>query len=415
MGKECFLGFGFGPIQGGLFLSEAYRSGYFDRLVVAEVNPELVDILRSNSGCYCVNVATRSGIEVHQIEGVEVFNPLHEKDRDSLVETVAQASEIATALPSVELYEEGENSVAGILAEGFLCKLRDHSLPCCVIYAAENHNCAAEILIDAISKKLNKVHIGKLELDKLVQGLNTVIGKMSGVVVGRDAIALRGLKPIVEGTEEAFLVESFNRILISQISISGFTRGISTFEEKRDLLPFEEAKLYGHNATHALIGYLAHRQGYEFMSEVRENKSLMALAQDAFLKESGRILIARHAGVDDLFTPKGYRHYALDLLERMVNPFLRDSVKRVVRDPRRKLGWNDRFFGTIRLALSAGLTPWRYAAGAALALNMLQRETGKSREALLDEIWPIPETTSGQKKDVSHLLESAERKLDDIL
>ena len=151
------------------------------------------------------------------------------------------------------------------------------------------------------------------------------------------------------------------------------------------------------------------------MSEVRENKSLMALAQDAFLKESGRILIARHAGVDDLFTPKGYRHYALDLLERMVNPFLRDSVKRVVRDPRRKLGWNDRFFGTIRLALSAGLTPWRYAAGAALALNMLQRETGKSREALLDEIWPIPETTSGQKKDVSHLLESAERKLDDIL
>ena len=415
MTKRCFLGFGFGPIQAGLFLSEAHRSGHFDRLVVAEVDPELVDTLRSSRGCFSVNVATRSGIELHRIEGVEVFNPLCEEDRNSLVEAVAQASEIATALPSVELYEKGENSVAGILAEGVLRKLRDRSLPCCVIYAAENHNRAAEILIDAISRKLGKAHIGKLDLDEVVQGLNTVIGKMSGVVAGRDAIACRDLRPMTDGADKAFLVESFNRILITRISVPGFTRGISAFEEKHDLLPFEEAKLYGHNATHALIGYLAHRQGYEFMPQVSGNKPLMALARDAFLEESGRTLIARHASVDDLFTPQGYRHYALDLLERMVNPFLRDSVERVVRDPGRKLGWNDRFFGIIRLALSAGLTPWRYAAGAALALNVLQQETGKSREAMLDEIWSVPEATSVEKKDISHLLESSERKLHDIL
>jgi len=49
------------------------------------------------------------------------------------------------------------------------------------------------------------------------------------------------------------LVEAFNRILISKTSFGdtlatrGFHRGIEVFEEKPDLLPFEEAKLYGHN------------------------------------------------------------------------------------------------------------------------------------------------------------------------
>ena len=34
---KTFVGFGFGAIQGGLFLYEAFRSGKFGRLVVAEV------------------------------------------------------------------------------------------------------------------------------------------------------------------------------------------------------------------------------------------------------------------------------------------------------------------------------------------------------------------------------------------
>ena len=39
---KTFVGFGFGAIQGGLFLYEAFRSGQFRRLVVAEVVPEVV-------------------------------------------------------------------------------------------------------------------------------------------------------------------------------------------------------------------------------------------------------------------------------------------------------------------------------------------------------------------------------------
>jgi mannitol-1-phosphate/altronate dehydrogenase len=111
------------------------------------------------------------------------------------------------------------------------------------------------------------------------------------------------------------------------------------------------------------------------------NGSLREIARTAFLEESGRGLIARHHGIDPLFTTAGWQVYADDLLERMVNPFLRDAVERVIRDPRRKLGWNDRLVGTMRLALDAGIAPHRFAKGAAAALALLPGVT-------LDELWP---------------------------
>ncbi len=66
-----------------------------------------------------------------------------------------------------------------------------------------------------------------------------------------------GLKPLVPEISKAVLVEEFNRIYVTRIRLPAFRKGIEVFEEKEDLLPFEEAKLYGHNAVHSLLGYLA--------------------------------------------------------------------------------------------------------------------------------------------------------------
>jgi mannitol-1-phosphate/altronate dehydrogenase len=91
--------------------------------------------------------------------------------------------------------------------------------------------------------------------------------------------------------------------------------------------------------------------------------------------------------VDDLFTPVGYRAYAEDLLERMLSPYLLDTVQRIIRDPRRKLGWNDRLVGTVRLALQQGIVPWRYATGAAAAAQIVSADEGIGGEQVLDEVW----------------------------
>jgi mannitol-1-phosphate 5-dehydrogenase len=345
--------------------------------------------------------------EIGEVRNVEIYNPRVAADRQALLEAVAEADELATALPSVQTYEQADASTADILAGGLSLKIARHGPPC-ILYAAENHNHAAEILHELIHKRLLPDAAG--ELDKFFQALNTVIGKMSRVVRDREEIASSSLEPYVENGSRAYLVEEFNRILISQISLPKFKCGIEVFQEKVDLLPFEEAKLYGHNAAHALLGYLGRQRSLRFIADAASDSGLMNFVRDAFLEESGEALIARRGGVDPLFTPRGYRAYAEDLLERMVNPWLRDDIDRVTRDSRRKLGWNDRLVGTMRLAVSAGIEPWRLAIGAAAALENLQREEpGMTEEKILRTLWSSGIGCDTEKSHVSHLILSAKR------
>jgi mannitol-1-phosphate 5-dehydrogenase len=144
------------------------------------------------------------------------------------------------------------------------------------------------------------------------------------------------------------------------------------------------------------------------MSEAREEPALLALARAAFVEESGRALCRKYAGLDALFTEAGYAAYVDDLLERMLNPHLRDAVERVTRDPRRKLGWQDRLVGTMRLALAHGIAPRGYALGAAAALRALQAEApGKDAAALLDEVWAEAVPPAAERQKVRDLILNA--------
>ncbi|MDD2764252.1 MAG: hypothetical protein PHE83_09800 [Opitutaceae bacterium] len=404
---RTFVGFGFGAIQGGLFLYEAFRSGRFERLVVAEVVPEVVAAVRRAQGRYRVNVATPTGIEVREVQGVEILNPTVLADARVLEQALAEATEIATALPSVDFYRRGEPSVAGLIAGAMRAKAARRGLPPCVVYTAENHNHAAEILQELCDAALGESE--RAAVRRSSQILNTVIGKMSGVIVEPAEIAADGLARLGDDFPRALLVEEFNRILITRIELPGFQRGIEVFVEKPDLLPFEEAKLYGHNAVHALIGYLLQHRGRRFMSDAAGDAKLMTFARAAFLEESGAALIARHRGLDPLFTPDGYRAYVDDLMVRMTNPYLRDRTERVTRDPRRKLAWEDRLIGTMRLALDAGVTPGRFALGAAAALETLG--SSKSAADQLQELWTATDQPPGRKARLINLITEAQAKL----
>ncbi|MBN1816929.1 MAG: hypothetical protein JW828_06185 [Sedimentisphaerales bacterium] len=364
--KHVLVGFGFGPIQAGLFVNEAFQSGNFSQIAVAEIDPILVDTVRKNGGRYGINVAASDGVLVRQIEGVRLLNPTVPEDRAELADLLARATEIVTSLPSVSFYDTGgPASVASLIAAG----LQSIASPATIVYTAENHNHAAEILEERIRQTLSNPP------SRPVQYLNTVIGKMSQVVTDPVQIRRRNLAPIAPGLDKAFLVEQFNRILVTRTTLPDFLPGIRTFLEQDDLLPFEEAKLYGHNAIHALLAYLAAARGYEKMPQLRDDPLLMQIARDAFLNESGAALIRKNAQTGDaLFTQDGYRRYAEDLLERMTNPYLDDTVQRAARDPVRKLGLNDRLYGTIQLALEYGIAPNHLALGAAAAVLAILKD-----------------------------------------
>lgn len=410
--EKTIVGFGFGPIQSGLFLLEAFRSGNFSRLVVAEIDDCVVQTIRNSGGEYLVNVAQSEGLSHYRVQGLEVYNPNDSDDCRQLVSAISSADEIVTALPSVEFYVKGMPSTAQLLAEGFQRRIEPQRSSGSVVYAAENHNHAAESLrqcvLAASPKQLHSA------LGENVQFVNTVIGKMSGVVTDPLTLSTMNLRPLTEDADRAVVVEQFNRILLERIKFEGFERGLKTFEEKSDLLPFEEAKLYGHNAAHALMGYLAHREGIHSMSQVR-GREICDNVTAAFLEESGRALCLRHDNVDPLFTSAGWKYYALDLVQRMTNPYLQDQVGRIVRDPRRKLGWHDRLIGTMRLASEHGIEPTRYAKGAAAAAELLLRQESPQKTSdisgLLKQIWSEEDASANEIEQVLELIDQGLKQL----
>lgn len=392
-----FVGFGFGAIQAGLFLYEAHAAGRIDRLVVAEVVPRVVQDLRAAGGVYTLNVAHADGVRTATVDGVEVLNPREPRDREALVQVIADADVVTTALPSVAFYGEGApDDVCGCLVAGLRGRARDRRT---LVYTAENSTTAAAQLAD-------RLHAAGGPREG-VACLDTVIGKMSSVVEGAERIAAFGLAPVTPGAERAFLVESFNRILTEQVPWADGLRAFPCFVEKADLAPFEQAKLYGHNAAHAWLGYLAAEAGCADMADAARQAFLIRDARKVFVDELGVALCRRFVGVDEQFTSAGFAAYADDLLSRMMNPHLRDSVARVTRDPLRKLGWHDRLIGALRMVLDEGGQPHGVVRGVRAATRRLAEVSGMPWERILPTTWADQGATAQDVDRVSRWIEEA--------
>jgi mannitol-1-phosphate 5-dehydrogenase len=408
-GKRRYVGFGFGAIQAGLFLYEAYQSDNFEQLTVAEVVPQVVDSIRQADGRFKLNIAYEDRIEQVEVGPIRIENPTVEADRQRLIKAIADADEIGTAVPSVAYYaSEGAGSLHRILAEGLWLKAATGK-PRAIVYTAENNNRAAEILEAQVMGEIPEAE--REAVRKKVCFLNTVIGKMSGMVTEAAEIQAQQLATVTPDNHRAYLVEQFNHILISQIKFpeAPFERGITVFEEKPDLLPFEEAKLYRHNAVHALAAYMGALLNLRRIADLQTIPGAMAFIEGAMIDESNAALSHKYAGIDPLFMPDNYQEDGRALLKRIMNPYLRDTIDRIGRDPKRKLGWDDRLIGTMRLILGEGIQPYRYAFGTAAALVAIDPsiiQSAAKADSLLLPIWkgtPIETTEQNQILEFAEL------------
>ncbi len=258
-----------------------------------------------------------------------------------------------------------------------------------MLYAAENAVNAARSLAAAIAAAAPGLDPARLD------ARDTVIGKMSGIQAYPPVIEGLGLARLTPDHPSAMLVEAFDAIRVSSPPRQGIASpgapGFPTFLAVADLEPFEFAKLYGHNATHALGAFLGVHLGLDVFADLAHVDGAMGLLADAFARESGAALVRRFAGADPLFTVAGYQAYVDDLLARMTNPYLHDSIERAARDPARKLGWEDRLVGTIRVCLAAGIGSPRYALGAAAGLAILEPRVLAGRVSVREALgacWP---------------------------
>lgn len=400
---KTYFGFGFGPIQIGLFLYEAYLSGNFGRFVISEVDDELVSAVHKANGFINFNIAHKDFWEHKCFGPVEVINPNISSDRKQIISAISEASEIGTAVPSVNVYDTGSpNSIVDLLAEGIVEKIRQNR-PQSLIYTAENNNQAAEILQKITCDRITE--ISSLNgCGNYIQFVNTVIGKMCHKISLETKMNQKDLVPIVNGFPYAILVESYNLILISKISLSSkFERGIRVFQELDDLHPYEVLKLYAHNAIHAVMGFIGKCMKIEYLQTLRKYPEVFSFIESVFLDEIRLAICRKFSGTGDQFALDEFRLFAIDLLDRMTNPLLLDRIDRLTRDVERKLGWNDRLIGSIRFCLQQGILPEKLSFGTAAAL--FDACDGKSYEmkAKLYEIhldWMVATSQISEIKNV---------------
>ena len=368
-GSRRFVGLGFGAIQSGLFAYEAARTGDYAPPLVIDVRADLVGALRADAGHFRVNIARADRVDVVEVGPTTVADSTVAAEAELIVEAIAGADEFASALPSVAFYQtDGPSSPHRLLAEGLRRRTRTQPL---IVYCAENHRSAAELLEAAV---LEAVPPGERDAIRgRARYVDTVIGKMSGVITDESELRQHDLATITSTLPAAFLVEEFDRILISRVG-ADLHPGMPVLREVDDLAPFEDAKLLGHNATHALAGFMGSLLDLSLVADLRGVDGAMDFLRTAFIEESGATLCRRWGGSDELFTDAGYAVFVDDLLERMVNPYLADTIERAGRDPRRKLGWDDRLVGLVRLGLAEGVPTPRYAMGIAAGLDVLRAD-----------------------------------------
>ncbi len=319
------VGFGFGPIQAGLFC-QAFRRHYAEEIItVVDIQDQLVEQLQVNAAFSC-NVANTEGCKKNTCTNVQAYNSRTPSHRQCLIEALLIARVVSTALPSTACYDGDETSPAALIAEA--CKQRLTPL---IILLGENHHDAAGVLRHALSKR-------GVQHDAVVC-INTVIGKMSGI-----RPAEKGLIPIYPSSKKAFLVEAGDHCFCQS--------GSSFYPEWQigdDLTPFNALKLYGHNAAHFALALLAAHYGGGAACMAEIDSALLADLRTLMISSIGPALRAEYPIAHHLFTEEGFITYTDDLIARMVAPALDDEISRIIRDLPRKLAWNDRLIGAIRL------------------------------------------------------------------
>lgn len=380
--QKVFVGIGCGVVQLGLWAY--YAKSKNCRIVLARINQKKVDQLRGNKGFYSINIAHKENIETRSIGPVEVYGLKNVEERREIIQALKIADVIVTAVPSTNSYDEG--GVAGLLREGL--EGRQDGV---IIYASENRIKAAKYLQELVDPD---------GLLKNIYFLDTVIARMGGM---QDPLSLAEegivLTPITPADSNAILVEDFDKIILEK-NKSGkdpmTTFPNFVFSDAIDR--HEDLKLYGHNAVHYLLGSIAKDKKYTHMSDLAKDLEALEFGRGALLEETGCWFNASNKGV--LFTETEYTEWVENILDRITNPHLYDKVDRVIKDPERKLGYNDRIIGAITKALDAGTVPRRFIYGAILAVKNALNKGSFDRECedFLETIWREDASSAQIKK-----------------
>ncbi|OIQ24881.1 mannitol-1-phosphate 5-dehydrogenase [uncultured Vibrio sp.] len=178
-----------------------------------------------------------------------------------------------------------------------------------------------------------------------------------------DSAVDRIVPPAEEGETDplAVTVETFSEWIVDQTQFVGEVPAIEGMECTDNLMAFVERKLFTLNTGHLITAYLGTLAGHETIKDSIEDEKVREDVTAA-MNESGEVLIKRYG-----FDRNAHAAYIQKILGRFANPFLRDEVDRVGRQPIRKLSPQDRLVKPLNGTLEYGLPNTHLIKGIAAA------------------------------------------------
>lgn len=302
------LQFGAGKIGRGFFAERYTRSGL--EVVFVEARPDLVASLNRHRFCW-----------VEWLDGARTecapVSALLPNQKNAIAEAFCEAVVVSTAV-GVNLLPD----IAPLIALGLEARASD-SCPPINILLGENDLHADQILRSALHP----------------------VKSMFGLVrciIGRQVVEeLSGDPPGVRA-------DSYAKLPVDADAIVGELPPIEGLYPVRPFEIYFQRKLYVHNGLHALIAYLGAEKGYATIQQALSDPEI------ANLYQRGAQALARAFLKEFAFDPVEHREMIADVCARIEDPRLDDPIRRVAREPMRKLRPEDRLVGAYTLLTKHG-------------------------------------------------------------
>lgn len=325
---------GAGNIGRGFIGALLSQAGY--HVVYADVNQAVIDKINAD-GTYTVHVmdVTCQDIPISNISGISSVGP-------DMVDALTRAELVTTAVGLVILPR-----IAPTIALAIEQRCRQGCTVPLNIIACENAIRASSQLKDAVYQALSEQD--KAYADQYVGFPDCSVDRIVPPVKSENFIDV--------------VVENYYEWNVEKAAFKGEIPQIAGMNLADNLMAYIERKLFTLNTGHAITAYLGTLKGCSTIDEAIADEKIYEIVRAA-MTESGNGLIRKHG-----FDAEAHAAYIKKIIGRFQNPYLKDDVTRVGREPLRKLSPTDRLTKPMMTAYGYGMPVDHLLLGMGAALH----------------------------------------------
>lgn len=306
------------------FIGELLAHSGFE-VTFVDANNTVVELINELKN-YTVHVLDNEKRD-EKVENVSALNINDEKLMDEILE-----ADIMTTAVGVNILSK----IAETLAKGIKNRLAKRVEKNLNIIACENAVGASEVLKEEIFKYLTEEE--KETVDKYVGFPNSSVDRI--------------VPPVSEKMENPLdvVVENYYEWNVDRNGFRGEIPEINGMNLTGNLIAYVERKLFTLNTGHAITAYLGNLRGYKTIEESINDNEIYEVVYHAMV-ESGDGLVKKYD-----FDREAHLKYIDKIIARFKNPYLQDDIKRVGREPIRKLSKGDRLVKPLLNSMSYGIS-----------------------------------------------------------